>query len=119
MNTEDKESEQRILQCIDDGLGVLGDSTKRVVYYNLSKNGLKKIEIPAKPQTFCKGLAKIFGEEGAIMIEKCIVEKLQTSFELKPQPEISLAKTVNIIKIRQKKRPRRSILHTKAKTAKP
>ena len=119
MNTEDKRSEQRILQCIDDGLGILGDSTKRVVYYNLSKNGLKKAEIPAKPHTFCKGLTKIFGEEGAIMIEKCIVEKLQASFELEPQPDISLAKAVKIIRIRQKKRPRRSILRTRAKTAKP
>jgi hypothetical protein len=96
--------DQKILQCIDDGLQTLGDSGKKAVYYYLKKNyRLKREEIPKKPEIFCRGLTLMFGEEGADIIEKWIVEKLKMGFNLKHQSKITFAKAINMIKARASK----------------
>ena len=102
--TSESMIEQKILQCIDDGLQVLGNGAKKAMYYYLKKNfGLKKEEILKKPKIFCRGLTSMFGEEGADIIEKWIIEKLRTSFDLKPRSKITFAKALDMIKARQKK----------------
>jgi len=101
--TAESELEKRIMQCVDDGLEVLGDGGKKAVYYYLEKNfGLKREEIPKKPEMFRKGLNFMFGEEGTDLIEKWIVEKLRISFNLKPQFKITLAEAVAMIKAQAK-----------------
>jgi len=101
--TPESELEKRIMQCVDDGLEVLGDSGKKAVYYYLEKNfGVKRKEIPKKPESFRKGLISIFGEEGPDLIEKWIVEKLRTSFDLKQQSKITFAEAVAMIKAHAK-----------------
>jgi len=101
--TLESELEKRIMQCVDDGLEVLGDSGKKAVYYYLEKNfGVKRKEIPKKPELFRKGLIFIFGEEGTDLIEKWIVEKLRTSFDLKQQSKITFAEAVAMIKAQAK-----------------
>lgn len=97
--------DQKILQCIDNGLETLGDSGKKAIYYYLKKNfKLKRQRIPKKPETFCRGLNLMFGEEGADIIEKWIIEKLKTSFHLTNQSKITFAKAIRIIKSKQEKR---------------
>jgi hypothetical protein len=97
--------DQRILQCIDDGLQTLGDSGKKAIYYYLKKNfKLKRQKIPKKPEIFCRGLTLMFGDEGADIIEKWIIEKLKTSFHLEHQSDIKFAKAIDIIKSKQEKR---------------
>ena len=101
--TAESELEKRIMQYVDDGLEVLGDSGKKAVYYYLEKNfGVKRKEIPKKPELFRKGLIFIFGEEGTDLIEKWIVEKLRTSFDLKQQSEIAFAEAVAMTKAQAK-----------------
>ena len=101
--TAESELEKRIMQCVDDGLEVLGDSNKKAVYYYLEKNlGVKRKEIPKKPELFRKGLIFIFGEEGTDLIEKWIVEKLRMSFNLKQQSKITFAEAVTMIKAQAK-----------------
>jgi hypothetical protein len=101
--TAESKLEKRIMQCVDDGLKVLGDGGKKAVYYYLEKNlGLKQEEIPKKPEIFRKGLIFMFGEEGTGLIEKWIVEKLRMSFNLKQQFKITFAKAVAMIKAKQK-----------------
>jgi hypothetical protein len=96
--------EHKILQCIDDGLQALGDSGKKAIYYYLKKNyRLKREEIPKKPETFCRGLTLMFGQEGADIIEKWIIEKLKMGFNLKQPSKITFAKAIDMIKARQKK----------------
>ncbi|MDI6847718.1 MAG: hypothetical protein QMD23_06270 [Candidatus Bathyarchaeia archaeon] len=69
----------------------------------MSKNfKLKREEIPKKPEIFCRGLILMFGEEGADIIEKWIIEKLKMSFDLKQRSKITLAKAIDMIKARQK-----------------
>jgi len=104
--TSESRDEDKVLQCIDDGLQALGDSGKKAIYYYLKKDlRLKRNEIPKKPETFCRGLTSMFGEEGADIIEKWIIEKLKISFHLKQQSEITFAKAIDMIKARQKKCP--------------
>lgn len=101
--TAESKLEKRIMQCVDDGLEVLGDSGKNAVYYYLEKNfGVKRKEIPKKPELFRKGLIFIFGEEGTDLIEKWIVEKLRTSFDLKQQSKTTFAEAVAMIKAQAK-----------------
>ena len=101
--TVESELEKRIMQYVDDELEVLGDSGKKAVYYYLEKNfGVKQKEITKKPELFGKGLIFIFGEEGTDIIEKRIVEKLRTSFDLKQQSKITFAEAVAMIKAQAK-----------------
>ena len=103
--TSESMVEQKILQCVDDGLQALEDSGKKALYYYLENHfRLKREEIPKKPEIFCRGLTLMFGEEGADVIEKWVVEKLKMSFNLKRQSKITFAKAIDIIKARQKKR---------------
>lgn len=102
--TSESMDEHKVLQCIDDGLQALGDSGKKAIYYYLKKDfRLKRDEIPKKPETFCRGLTLMFGEEGADIIEKWIIEKLKISFHLKQRSEITFAKAIDMIKASQKK----------------
>jgi hypothetical protein len=102
--TAESKLEKRIMQCVDDGVEVLGDSGKKAIYYYLKKNfRLKREQIPQKPEKFCRGLTLMFGEEGADMIENCIVEKLRMTFHLKHRSKITFANAVDMIKARQKK----------------
>jgi len=101
--TAESKLEKRIMQCVDDGLEVLGDSGKKAIYYYLENNfGAKRKEIPKKPELFRKGLIFVFGEEGTDLIEKWIVEKLRTSFDLKQQFKITFAEAVAMIKAQAK-----------------
>jgi len=101
--TAESTLEKRIMQCVDDGLKVLGDSGKKAIYYYLEKSfGLKRKEIPKKPEIFRKGLIFMFGEEGTDIIEKWIVEKLRMSFKLKQQFKITFAEAVAMIKAQAK-----------------
>jgi hypothetical protein len=100
--TEESSDAQKILQCVDDGLEILGKSNKQTIYYHLEKKvGLKKDEIPEDPETFSRGLILMFGEEGANIIEKWIIEKLGQSFHLEKQPEMTFAKAINTIRTKQ------------------
>jgi len=102
--TAESNAEQKILQCIDDGLQTLGDSGKKAIYYHLKKNfGLKRKEILKKPEKFCRGLTLMFGEEGADIIERWIVEKLRMTFNLKHRSKTTFASAIGMIKARQKK----------------
>jgi hypothetical protein len=101
--TAESKLEKRIMQCVDDGLEVLGDSGKKAIYYYLEKNsGLKRKEIPKKPEIFRKELSFMFGEEGTDIIEKWIVEKLRMSFKLKQQFKITFSEAVAMIKAQAK-----------------
>jgi hypothetical protein len=97
--TSESNIDRKILRCIEDGLEILGNSGKKATYYYLEKNiGLKKDEIPKKPEKFSQGLAMIFGEKGTAIIEKNLVKKLATCFDLNQQAGITLSDAVAAIK---------------------
>jgi len=100
----DPSVEQRILQCVDEVLEAIGESGRQAVHYYLEKNaGLRREEIPQKPELFCKGLSLIFGEQGADVVGSWIVQKLVASFELEKKSNLTLAEAIDLIKAARKK----------------
>jgi hypothetical protein len=100
----DTDTEHKIQQCINEVLETLGKSGKQAFTHYLEKDiGLKKEEIPQKPELFSKGLNLIFGEQGADLLEIAIVQKLLTSLGLDPKSKLTLGEAISTIKKAQKK----------------
>jgi hypothetical protein len=65
-----------LLESVDDGLSVLGDSGKQVVYYHLEENfKIKRQDIPYKIKEFTDAIERIFGA-GAKILEIKIMRSL-------------------------------------------
>lgn len=77
--SRDKISEFRgiLLESIEEGLGILGESVKQTVYYYMERNNsLRKRDIPLKLDEFSLALRTIFGSVGARFIENQILRNL-------------------------------------------
>ncbi|MGA3192542.1 MAG: hypothetical protein ABSD73_08535 [Candidatus Bathyarchaeia archaeon] len=95
----DPDVEQRILQCIDEGLGTLGKSGRKALLLHLEKSaGIKRKEISTKPEQFCNELNLVLGRQGAILINKLIVKKLLADFGLRQKLDLTLTETLKMIK---------------------
>jgi len=71
-----KDFEELLVEAVDDGLSVLGDSAKQSIYYHLEKSfNVKKEEIPGRMTAFTQAIENIFGV-GANFIEILIMKKL-------------------------------------------
>ncbi len=67
---------EALVEAIDEGLLILGESGRDVVYFHLQHSyGLRKENIPDNPEIFAECLRKIFGL-GAQVIEKSIIKVL-------------------------------------------
>ncbi|MEM3731259.1 MAG: hypothetical protein QW667_03855 [Candidatus Bathyarchaeia archaeon] len=72
-----------LLEAVDEGLLILGDSGRKAIYFHLQKlHSLKREDIPNNPEAFAKGLREIFGV-GAEVIEKAIIKVLYDKLGLK------------------------------------
>lgn len=72
----EEQFKQVFLESIDEGLMVLGENSKKAIYFHLQcMFSLKKEDIPDRPEALVKGLKKIFGA-GAKAIEEWILESL-------------------------------------------
>jgi hypothetical protein len=100
----DADTEREILQCVDEVLETLGKKGRQALTQYLERSiGLKREEIPQKPELFRKGLSLILGEHGADVLETAIVQKLLTSLGLGRKPKLTLADVICIIKAAQEK----------------
>lgn len=80
-----QEFNRLLLEAVDEGLSMLGESSKQAIYFHLEKRfDIKKQEIPNKIEVFADAIEKIFGL-GAnfleILIMKRLYEKLGRSFK--------------------------------------
>lgn len=65
-----------LLECIDEGLSVLGNEPKQAVYHYLSSiHGLDREQIPEKVDGFSAGMRKALGSASKV-IERLILKKL-------------------------------------------
>ncbi|MEM3465021.1 MAG: hypothetical protein QW506_00835 [Thermoproteota archaeon] len=79
-----RSQKDRVLRCVDNALCCLGETAKRIIYWYLeNEQGLKKEEIPDKPEEFITGLEKIYGS-GARVIERLIVSEMVDEFGVEP-----------------------------------
>jgi hypothetical protein len=98
------ETRRKISRSIDEVLETLGKSGKQALTKYLETTiGLKKKEIPQKPELFRKGLNLIFGDQAADLLETEIVEKLLTSLEIDPKSKLTLAEAIGLIRAAQEK----------------
>ncbi|GEM_PF-828533 len=98
-----------LLECIDQGLLVLGESPREAIYYHLEKRNLvRKDEIPEKLEDFIEGLRRIFGP-GSSLIEKQIIQELFRKFDVTTEEDCSdLLKSVRfVMKLLASKKSRR------------
>jgi hypothetical protein len=78
-----KDFDRLFIEAVDEGLDVLGESGRHMIFFHLEKScSVKRHEIPKKPEAFAEGLEKIFGA-GASVIEKLIVKSLYLKLGLK------------------------------------
>ncbi len=84
MPSPEKEFEAILLEAIDESLkSMLGESGKELVYYQLKNSfGLRKENVPEKPELFSECLYSLFGL-GAKIIEATILKKLCIKLKIK------------------------------------
>jgi len=65
-----------LMEAIDEGLLMLGESGREVIYFRLKQSyALKKEDVPGHPEIFVRCLREIFGS-GAEVIERTIIRSL-------------------------------------------
>jgi ribosomal protein L23 len=71
-----RDFEKLLLEAIDEGLSILGESAKQSIYYHLERSfNIKKEEIPSRITAFTQAIESIFGV-GAEFIEILIIKRL-------------------------------------------
>lgn len=96
------EFENLLLEAVDQGLSVLGESSKLSIYFHLEKSyGIKRQDIPQKPEAFVSAVEKIFGP-GAKFVEtlvsKGLCEKAGLNTEDSGVTSLSLVEAAALVK---------------------
>jgi len=83
--------EEFLLEAIDEGLSVLGESAKQAVYCHLGKTfKMNRLDIPYRLEEFTDAVEKIFGAGAKILeiqIMKCLFKKVGHTFKNYPRPK--------------------------------
>jgi hypothetical protein len=99
----DHSFDQKITICIDEILDTLGLNGKQALLTHLERNaGLRKDTILEDPDLFRKNLGLVLGEHSAEVFEGWIVKRLVSSFKLKQASNLTLAKTICMIRTAEK-----------------
>lgn len=81
--------EEILLEAIDEGLSLLGESPKQALYFHLEETfNMNRQDIPYKIEEFTNAIEKIFGAGAKILkiqIMKCIFKKIGYSFKHYPK----------------------------------
>ena len=76
MSARNQPFEQLLLECIDEGLSILGNEPRQALYqYLLTMCSLPREEIPGRVMEFAAGLRKSLGGASKV-IERMILRKL-------------------------------------------
>ena len=104
--------EKILLEAIDEGLSLIGESAKQVIYIYLEKTfKMDAQDIPSRIEEFSKALENIFGT-GSKIIEIQIMKKLfnKVGYSIKNYPSIhDLTFTEYVPAIKQEKEKRENI----------
>jgi len=91
--------EMDLIECIDEGLGVLGRDDQRKIYWRMlligkmKENGTSDKGILRDPDGFSKSIEDTFGI-GAWAIERAITQEIKKRFELDPVGSGSLVSAI-------------------------
>ena len=83
--------EELLMEAIDEGLSLLGESSKQVVYCYLEKTfKMNRLDIPYRIEEFIDAIERIFGNGSKILeiqIMKCLYKKVGYNFKNYPRPK--------------------------------
>lgn len=89
---------QGILECIDKALDVFGASVRQVVYWGLEHEyGMKKTDVPTRPDVLCRHLEEIFGA-GSEIVERSILRTLGVRFRIANLEQHNLVRAIQLIR---------------------
>ena len=98
--------EEVLLEAIDEGLSLLGESPKQAVYFHLEKTfKMNRLDIPDRIEDFTDAVEKIFGSGAKILeiqIMKCLFKKIGYAFKHYPKQK-NLTFTEYIAAVKQDK----------------
>jgi hypothetical protein len=108
VNKKPMDFEELLREAIDEGLSLLGESSKQVVYFHLEKTfKMNRQEIPYKIEEFIAAIERIFGTGAKILeiqIMKCLFKKV--GYKLKKysgQKSLEFTEYVEAVKVAKKK----------------
>jgi len=74
-----------LLEAIDEGLSLLGESSKQAIYFHLEKTfKMNRVDIPYRIEEFTDAIEKIFGTGAKILeiqIMRCLFKKVGYTFK--------------------------------------
>jgi hypothetical protein len=93
--------EEILIEAIDCGLLILGESARKSIYFHLDQDfSLQKQKIPENPEALENALETIFGV-GALVIEISILKNLTSKLGLKFEERKSFNFTDSVNKVRK------------------
>ena len=115
--------ENVLMEAIDEGLDVLGESSKQALYFNLEKTfKINTRDIPYKIEEFTDAVEKIFGKGSRIIeiqIMKCLFKKVRYNVKLYPkQKNLTFTEYVTAVKIGKENLRKNSQNYTATRTKK-
>ena len=96
--------EEFLLEAIDEGLSVLGESAKQAVYCHLGKTfKMNRLDIPYRLEEFTDAIEGIFGAGAKILeiqIMKCLFKKIGHTFRQYPrQKSLTFTEYIAAVKL--------------------
>ena len=94
-NSKNREAENKtkfeevLLEAIDEGLSLLGESSKQAVYFHLEKAfKMNRLDIPYRIEDFTDAIERLFGAGAKILeihVMKCLFKKVGYNFKHYPK----------------------------------
>jgi hypothetical protein len=102
-----RDFEELLTEAIDEGLSLLGESSRQVVYFYLEKTfKMKKLDIPYRIEEFIDAIEKIFGNGAKILeiqIMKCLYKKAGNKIKhYSEQRSLEFTEYVEAVKLAKK-----------------
>ena len=103
---ENKKFDEVLLEAIDEGFSLLGDSSKQAVYFHLEKSfNMHRLDIPSRIEEFVDAIEKLFGSGAKILeihIMKCLFKKVNYNFKHYPkQKNLTFTEYIAALKLEQ------------------
>jgi hypothetical protein len=96
--------EEVLMEAIDEGLSLLGESSKQAIYFHLEKTfKMNRVDIPYRIEEFTDAIEKIFGTGAKILeiqIMKCLFKKVGSTFKHYPkQKNLTFTEYIAAVKL--------------------
>ena len=96
--------EEVLMDAIDEGLSLLGESSKQAIYFHLEKTfKMNRVDIPYRIEEFTDAIEKIFGTGAKILeiqIMRCLFKKVGYTFKHYPkQKNLTFTEYIAAVKL--------------------